>query len=1061
MEFRILGPFEVHGTNGRARLGGAKQTALLATLTAQANRLTTVDHLVESTWADAPPAGVTAAVHTYVSRLRRAFDAVEPDGGARIVTRPTGYLLRLAPHELDLEVFRGHVSRGREAAAAGRFAEASAELNAGLKLWRGPAFVDVLSDLLHRTEVPRLTEERLGALGRRIDADLELGRHADLVGELRALTVEHPLREQFWGQLMLALYRDGRQAEALQTYQEVRTLRIDQLGIDPGPELQQLHQAILANEPALNEPASAPPARTMPPPMQLPADIVGLVGRDRVADEVSAVLCSEHDALPIAVLSGLPGVGKTALATHIGHRLRKRFPDGLLYMNLRGYAQTEPVTPTRVLARFLRSLGLSPDLVPLDVDEQAAVYRSLLADKQVLVVLDNANAAEQVRPLLPADPGCAVLVTSRDPLSGLAVREGAIRFDLDVLSPPDAYALLVSLLGPGLAAEGEVLDELSALCGYLPLALRIAAANLTARVPSTSVREYVDRLRDGNRLAALAVENDEQTGVRAAFDLSYESLRPAAARLFRMTALVPGPDFTPHAAAALVGTDPGRARELLGVLVTAALVQEAGPDRYQLHDLVRDYARQRGLAEDDEPTRTAAFERLLSHYFRATRTASGLIEPIRKPPEEPVGLRETAVPELKDRATATAWFEQEYPNLHAAVDHAAEHGPHRFAWHLADAMSSPLALAPRFGEWVTVSRTALGAARKAGDKAGEAITLVSLGHAYNTTGRMTDAIDTLERALELYVELDRPVYQLPCHHTLGMSLMWTGRLAEACAHFKRTIELTETVDVGYYRAGAVHGLGVAYRYQGLLPEALEQLLTSVSPEPAPDESYVQVSWRFSLGLTYRDLGRFDEAVHQLMATLAAYERMGNAFGTSRCLVALAGVHAWRGQGAEALVAAQRGLDLSRQVKHRRTEVDALNVLGAVHAAQGRHDRARTHHAEARAIAGTMGPYLFGLLEAEIGLATTTTALGDLRAARRHADTALARIRESGFRLHEPAAHLAAAGVALAAGEEVRAAAHAEDALSAARETRRPAWEDRARSLLDRLHVPAANRPSEH
>ncbi len=1061
MEFRILGPFEVHGRNGRARLGGAKQTALLATLTAEANRLTTVDHLVESTWAGSPPAGVNAAVHTYVSRLRRAFDAVEPDGGARIVTRTTGYLLRLTPDELDLEVFRGHVAKAREAAAAGRFAETSAELNEGLRLWRGPAFVDVLSDLLQRTQASRLAEERLSALGRRIDADLELGRHADLIGELRALTVEHPLREQFSAQLMRALYRDGRQAEALAVYQEVRALRIEQLGLEPGPELRQLQQLILEGEPP---PPAAPAAPRMPPPMQLPADIVGLVGRAEIADEVAAGLSAgaSRGALPTAVLSGLPGVGKTALATHIAHRLRRRFPDGQLYVNLRGYARTEPETPTRVLGRFLRSLGLPPDLVPLDVDEQAAVYRSLLADKQVLVVLDNANTADQVRPLLPADPGCAVLITSRDPLAGLTVREGATRFDLDVLTPRDAATLLASVIGDDLArTDPAAVEELAALCGYLPLALRIAAANLTTstRTPGTTLRDYVNRLRHGNRLAALAVENDEQTGVRAAFDLSYASLPTAAARLFRATALVPGPDFTATTAAALADTEPGHARELLSVLLTAGLVQDAG-DRYQLHDLVREYAAQRGEAEDDQPTRDEALERLFAHYFRATSTASHLIEPIRKDPEEPADLRDAPQPDLADRAAATAWFEQEYPNLHAAVDHAAEHGPHRFAWHLADAMTAPLALAPRFGEWVTVTRTGLRAATAAGHPSGEAIMLVSLGHAYNSTGRVAESIDALQRALVLYEELDRPLYQLPCHHTLGVSKLWTGRLTEACEHFARTIELTETVESAFYRSGAVHGLGVAYRYLGRLPEAVEQLLRSVPRQPAPDETYVQVSWRFSLGLAYRDLGRFDEARAQLTACRDAYGRMGSAFGDSRCLVALAGVHQWLGHPDEALAEVVRGLELSRRVKHRRTEVDALNVLGDLRAERGEHEQAAAHHTEAKAIATAMGPYLFGLIEAEAGLATSAAALGDVGPARGHAEAALRHIADSGFRLHEPVARLAAARVELAAGDLDAAVRHAEAARRSARETSRSAWAERAGALLADLPVRIGDRPAD-
>ncbi|HEY4019681.1 MAG TPA: BTAD domain-containing putative transcriptional regulator [Pseudonocardiaceae bacterium] len=1053
MEFRILGPIAVLGRTARARLGGAKQTALLATLIVRANHLTSVEQLIDSVWAESPPAGAITTVHTYVFRLRRAFDEVAEDGGSRIVTRPAGYLLRVEPEELDLDVFRKHVQYGRRAADAGEFEAAASELRAGLALWRGPALADVPSELLQRNEVLKLTEERLGALERRIGIDLELGRHTDLVGELRGLTAEYPLREQFWGQLMLALYRSGRQAESLNVYQEVRKLHAEEIGIDPGPELQSLHNAILSNEPSLDRPAPVVTVHTapkMPQPVQLPTDIVGLVGRATVANHVSELLTAgaQRNATPIVVLSGLPGIGKTALATHIAHRLRPRFPDGQLYVNLRGYAQAQPVTPADVLARFLRALGLAPDLVPLDVDEQSVLYRSMLADKKVLVVLDDANAAEQVRPLLPAEPGCAVLVTSRDSLSGLTAIEGATRFTLDALSTTDSISLLGSVIGDiRVVAEPAAADELARLCGHLPLALRIAAANLSTR-NEVSLSEYVAELQQGNRLAALAVEGDDQTAVRAAFDLSYSQLPQEAAFLFRQLGLVPGPDFNAYSAAALVDTGLANADQLLGQLLAASLVQDIGPERYQLHDLMRYYAVQRGAAEDSPAVRDSALERLRSLYFQATSAASNIIEPVRDPPAGPARLPEVVLPEFADRAAASAWVELEDRNLHALVNHAAENGPNPYAWHIADAMTSPLALAPRFGEWVTVSQTGLRAAEQAGDREGEGIMLISLGHAYNTTGRVDLAIEILSRALTLYQELDQPRRQLVCYHTLGMSFLWMGRLTPAVEDLTASLELSTRLNYAYYRNSSVHGLGVAHRYLGQLDTALEQLTQSLKFGAENGDPYGQANWMFSLGLTYWDLGRFDEAVEQLTETLNTYEQINNDFGISRCLVGLASAYAQQERTETALTTARRGLLLARQVKHRRTEVDALNVLGGLYVELDDLTQAKENFRAALVAAESMGPYLFGRIEAKIGLAAVAGRVSDWDTARQHAGSAMAAVRASGFRLHEAAALLALAQIDQATGDIDAAAKRCDAALAVCRETGQRAWAKRARKMLD-------------
>ncbi|HET6500962.1 MAG TPA: BTAD domain-containing putative transcriptional regulator [Amycolatopsis sp.] len=1050
MEFRILGPTEVIGPTGRTQLRATRLNALLATLILQSPRVVSVDQLLGSLFgADSPTAAAT--IHTYVSRLRRVLDGVEPGGGERILTRQAGYLLRIEPGELDLDVFRGEIERGRREAAAGRWPEAAEAYASGLTLWRDSALVDVSSDGLRTTEAPRLDEERLSALERRIAADLELGRHDDLVSELRALTTDHPFREQFWAQLMRALYRGGRAAEALEVYQRARRLHVDELGIEPGPELQRVHQAILANDGSLARAETPAAPAAMPAPAQLPPDIAGFVGHDALRARARELLAGDaRGGTPLVVVSGLPGVGKTTFATHVAHELRHRFPDGQLYVNLRGYADVPPVTADSVISRFLRSLGVPPDRIPFDPDEQTALYRSALAGKRVLIFLDNASSADHVRPLLPADPGCALLVTSRDELAGLTALQGATRLALDVLPPADAHALLREVVGDErVDAETGAVAELARLCGGLPLALRIAAANLAGR-PHLGIGAYTARLAAGDPLAGLSIKGDDQAAVRAAFDLSYAALKPDEARLFRYLGLVPGPDFTAHGAAALTDTSLAHARQLLDHLKIANLVQDRGPDRYQFHDLLRRYAVQQCTSMDSRQDRDTALKRLLSLYFQATSDASKTIEPVRPRPEPPRDHAPVAVPDLTGKADALAWLDQEFTNLMAALTHAAEHGPYSFAWPLADALSAPLALSTRFADWVSTAQAGLRAALADGVPHGEAAMRMGLGYAYNTTGLQDLAITEFGRALSLYRELDQPMHQVLCHYPMSMAFLWTGRLSNAIEHLHATLDLATRLDSTYYEANAVHGLGLAHRYLGDLGTALEELISSLEIGERTENAYAQAVFRLGLGLTYRDLGRFDEALAELTETLSVFAGMNNAFGESRALNGIASVHIGLDALPDALEAAERALEKSRRINHRRTETDALNVLATIRHRQGRLPEALDGHDSARAVAETMGPYACGLIEATIGLAAVTHELGDPGEARGHAEEALKIIDESGFRLHRGAALIALAQIEADLGDLVSANEHCTEALAVCRDTGQRPGEARARHLLDRI-----------
>src|SRR5271170_6084446 len=618
MWFGLLGPLLVCDGESVIRVPAARHRVLLAVLLLHTGTIVNVDTLAEMVWDGAPPAGARITLRSHVSRLRQVLG---PRVGARMVTRYPGYLIEAGEEEVDLLRFRGLYREGAAAVRSGQWAQAAETLGGALGIWRGEPLADVPSDLLRRDEVPGLDQHRLQAQEWEIEAGLQLGRHTELVAELHSLTAAHPLRERFHAQLMLAQYRCGRQAEALATYQHARQLLVEALGTDPGTELRELHGRILAADPALEapRPASAMTRDAGPSvPRQLPAPVAHFAGR---AEELAALTRLDGsagqapEAIVISAIGGTAGVGKTALAVRWAHQVAGRFPDGQLYVNLRGHDPAEPIRPADALVGFLRSLGVPGQEIPAEEHDRAAQYRSLLAGRRVLVILDNASEAEQVRPLLPGSSTCVVLVTSRDSLAGLVARDGAARLDLDLLPEGDAVNLLRALIGGRVDAEPEAAQALAARCCRLPLALRVAAEFAAAR-SGASLTDLVDELADQQqRLALLDAGGDPRTAVRAVFSWSYRHLDASAARAFRLLGLHPGPDFDLYAAAALTGATVAETGRLLHMLADAHLIQAAGRSRYGIHDLLRAYARGLAADQDDDDEQRAALTRLFDHYL--------------------------------------------------------------------------------------------------------------------------------------------------------------------------------------------------------------------------------------------------------------------------------------------------------------------------------------------------------------------------------------------------------------------------------------------------------------
>jgi DNA-binding SARP family transcriptional activator/tetratricopeptide (TPR) repeat protein len=1020
VEFGVLGPLRVLIDGAPVPVRAGRQRALLVTLLVHAGASVSVDELAEHLWGANPPARARGTLQTYVMRLRHLLGPAAP-----IRTVPDGYLIDVDEKTIDLARFEPLIEQGELDRAAGNLPAASAAFTAALGLWRGPAMVDVPSENLQRDVVPRLNERRLHAMERRVEVDLELGRHAALVGELTALTGEHPLRERFWAQLMVALYRSGRQADALAAYRKVENLLGEQLGIHPGEELRRVHGQVLSGDVALE--ARAPvvrPDRVVP--YQLPADVGDFVGRDQAVSLIQALLRTTP-GVPVVTLAGPPGVGKTALAVHTAHRMRADFPDGQLYVNLRGYAPGPPRSAVDVLPRFLRALGVESESVPLDQDEQETMFRSRLTGQRLLLVLDNAATAEQIRPLLPGSSGCAVLVTGRDTLRGLAVSHAASNIRLDVLDLDETRALLARMVGDELVAhDQQAADELAELCAHLPLALRIAAANLISR-PEMTLAEYVDELRDGNRLAALAVEGDERAAVHAAFDLSYKALPPELAQMFRLLSLAPGTDITPDVAAALGGLTTQDARRRLDRLATANLVGNHAPDRYQFHDLLREYAAER-LAFETEPGKSReAFRRLVDWSVRSADNASDAMKNslLRLP-------RTGALPGVTPRTfssniEAKTWLDAERANLVALVVHAVERHPDSRPWQLADALRGYFYTQGLPAEWLAMAKAGLSGARATLDPVGEGAMLSSLGTLYWALGQHRVALDHYQRALPPLQRADIPEAEAAVLSNIGGVYIDLGELVQAAEHLESALSFTQRIGAHQREAIALFNLGGVYLQLGQIDRAARSF-----------EGSLAVSTRLGAWMTIannvRALGEVLVLQGEPAQALQMFERAGSLY--ERAAVrnfahtpheGSAAAYVLLGRYDEAIAEITTAMAMAIDIGNVKSVCDANNVLGEALCRAGRPEEGVAHHREALRIAEETG-YQWGICTALMWLAGSHLLNDRAEEALDLAERALDGAQRYRLRLAEVDALVVLGRVRLALGDHARALGCARRAL---------------------------------
>ena len=976
MRFSVLGPPEVWDGDRLVELGGPQQRAVLALLLVQANQVVSTERIIERLWGDRAPVAARNLVQGCVAKLRRALRT-----GARdpLVTRRPGYLLRAEPGQLDLGRFESLVAETDKHAAEGSLEEARARLREALTLWRGPAY-DGIGLEVCQAEAVRLEDRRLSAIEKRVDIDLRVGPHTGLVAELQALVRDHPLRERLWGQLMLALHQTERRADALEAFRQVRRALVDELGVEPGAALQQIHRTILSGTDAV-APASAPTGV----PAQLPAGVTAFVGRERDLTRLG-------DADSIAVICGTAGVGKTALAVQWAHAVRDRFDGGQLYVDLRGYATVPPVRPLEALTSFLGALGVPAEQVPADEVQAAALYRTLLAGRRILVLLDNANGVEQVRPLLPGGPASMVVVTSRDRLGGLVARDGAAHLTLGVLAPDEAAALLARVLGRDrVDAEPAEAAALARLCAYLPLALRIAAADLVMR-PDRRVGAHVAELGAGNRLGTLAVEGDPDNAVRAAFDVSYGCLEPAARLLFRRLGLAPGSDHTVDDAGALLGeTGPHRAGRLLRRLTDAHLIDEHAPGRFAGHDLLRLYAAERAAEEEPAEERQSAVQRLYDRYVHRAQAAADVIYPhmLRMPDASPCGEPRPA------HQDALAWLEAERHNLVIAVGHAARHGPRRSAWLLADSLRGYFHLRRYTSDWFAVANAALDAAHRERDDAGEAAARHSLGTAYRSIGEHHEALRQYAKGLRLAQRCGWREAEATALGNLGIVSRKLGRLRPAARQIGAALVIDRRLGRRAGEANNVSMLATVYLEMGRLHRAAELFTEALELNTLIGSRHGEALVLTGLGQVGLELGRRDEAGAHLAAARHRYAEVGDRDGVAviHCFLSMLECEFDRpGPGREHALTA---LELARETGDRQTEAMALNALGAADRVLGDHDSATGHHRRAYRLAQDTGSRRIES-EALLGLAAAHHGLSRHDTAEALARQALTLARQGGF-----------------------------------------------------------------
>lgn len=930
LDIAVLGPLRVHRAGVQVDVSAAMAQRMLALLIARGGEAIHLDALADAMWEGQPPRTARKTIQVYAHRLRRALG-----GEDRIEFTAGGYRLRIGPQELDAQRFEHLAGEAGQARAAGDPAKAASLLDDALNLWRGEAFAGIADLPQVEAERRRLEDRRLSAVEARLTIGLELGHHNELLGRLRATVAEHPFREGLRALLMLALYRAGSRAEALELYRETHRLLAEELGVEPMAELQRLHTRMLSSDPGLDLPAVQPPRRRF-----LPHDVTDFVGRRLDLDWLDARLAeTQASTVIITAIAGAAGIGKTALAVRWAHRAASQFPDGQFYINLRGYDHGPPLRPFEALIHLLRLLGVPGERLPVDEAAASAMFRSLLAGRKALVLLDNARTAEQIRPLLPGDPGCLVVVTSREKLSGLIATEGAQRLTLGLLAHNESIALLRNLIGDErVDAEPAAAAGLAELCGHLPLGLRIAAAHLADR-PGEPIARYAAELSRGSRFKALDLPDDEHRGLPAVFEQSYSVLPQEYQLAFRWLSVVPGPDFTVAAAAAMLGLSETQTLSILDGLTSCHLLEQPEPERYSFHDLLGEFAR--FLMRDGGDPAAVPRARLLDYLRGAAAVVDAVLH--RRPEEK--SESELTEPD------AVRWMETERANLVAAVSLASSAGMPEVATAIARSLYVSFYYTGNTGEWIATFECALDAVDRTDDLDSKVFLLNGLGQAYGRAGDWGKALQVQREAVEGRIRLGDEVGVARARCNLATTQFRQGRYLDALAELEAGLEVLnrwgEDLPEAFIRSTVL--VNVLNRL-GRAEEAEEHLLNAAVIFRDRSEPFGLARVMANLGHTTRLLGRAQDSLDYLIEGLGIVRENGDRNAEAFMLLRMAETLHEMDRAEASLERVEAALAIFSELGIRNNECDCLIQLGATQARLGRVDQARESYETALSMA---------------------------------------------------------------------------------------------------------------
>lgn len=937
MRFRVLGPVRAWRGDTELDLGPPKQRALLGLLLVHAGRPVSVQEIVNVLWGDAPPDTAVNVVQRHIGALRRLFEPdLPPRGDSRWLVRGSGgYRLQVDTDGVDLLRFRGHRSLATQLADGGRPGRAAEMLLEALSLWQGQVADGIPPDIRSRTAFTSVDGEWASA----VKALGEYAQVAEPTVAERALAVlrqagaRYPVDETLQARLMLVLAATGRQAEALEVYPSVHNMLAD-LGLDPGPELRTAQQRILRQLPPADGPAGEHPAETVagsgedgavprpassPYPAQLPAGLAVFAGRrrelDRLRDLVSEPVVARQ-ASTVVTVGGMAGVGKTTLALHWAHEVAELFPDGQLYADMRGFHSSGAITSTNeVMLWFLDALGVPAHRIPASVEAQAALYRSLLAGRRVLVVLDNARDSEHVRSLLPGAPGCLTIVTSRHQLHDLVAAHGAMAVTLDLLPPDEAAEFLARRLGASrIAGEPHAAAEIVELSGRLPLTLATVSAQ-AAMKPGFSLSQIAEQLRSGHgSLDAFAGESPRMDA-RSVFAWSYRALTPAAARLFRLMAVHPGPDCSLAATASLAGRTEAQVRGQLTELLRAHLIVEPVPGRFGCHDLLRAYARELAAQPEYAEESAQGRRRVFDYYLHSAYAATGVLFAGRERLDlEPPALGASPSTGL-DQPAAVAWLNAERAVLFAAIEHDARQGSGRYSWQLVAVLELHL---DRLGSWpvqLDVQTTAAQAAERTGDLRAQGHTHRSLGFLNGRLGRWAEADLHLKRALGFFGEAGDRDGQARTHRQAAFLANQRGRHDDALNHYRLAVGLYQVT--GWVRGTAsVHNeIGWTYILLGEYRKAMDECRQAIEGHAAIGHRNGEAAAWDSFGYAQHHLGAYVDALASFEHALRLYRSTFDRYLEADTLVHIAETYLAAGRSGEAVGTWQQALEILEDLGH--------------------------------------------------------------------------------------------------------------------------------------------------